>query len=496
MPIALPTREELRRIEAAASAELPAGVLMQRAGEASAAIAWRECLAGRIRPTAAVLAGPGGNGGDAFIAALALMRRGVHVSVYASADSKSFDAREARARCAARAEIYPLNAFQTASTPDSIIDGILGIGVDRYVTAEVAAVIEHANMLRSRGAWTLALDVPTGLNAFSGITRSARATICADHTVTFICMKPGLFTGNGPDFCGQISLESLEIDVPVGGDALIEALDFMDALPARRPSQHKGSSGDLVVIGGAAGMVGAALLAGRAAAATGIGRLYVCLEGDRFSVDPLYPEIMIRTWETAPPAQSATVIGCGLSQSARAANILASALESASPVLVDADALNLIAANDGLAQQLRGRSAPTVLTPHLLEAARLLRSPSETIQSDRLAAARQIAAVFNAYVVLKGAGSIVATPDGRCRVNPTGGAALATGGTGDMLAGCIGALLAVGTAPFEAACAGVYAHGAAAQQFSSTVRGDAGLHSQEFLPLLRTAMNRLRGASA
>jgi ADP-dependent NAD(P)H-hydrate dehydratase / NAD(P)H-hydrate epimerase len=496
MTIPLPSLPELRAIEADARRGLAAGVLMRRAGESVAAVAWQECLGGLVRPTALVLAGSGGNGGDAFIAALALHRRGVHVRVFACEETINEDACAARSLCAKNVQIASLTAFAGVEFGDCVIDGLLGIGANRPLHSDIAAVVQHANALKKKGAWVLAIDVPTGLNAYTGTVASGQLAVHADRTMTFIAMKPGLLTGSGPNFCGKVSLQSLALHVPDNTYAVIERDDLLGILPTREPVQHKGLSGDLAVLGGANGMVGAVFLAARAALFTGIGRLYACIENDRILVDPEYPEIMVRTWQNVPDHLDAAVVGCGLSQSSTAKDTLSQSLSWRVPLVVDADALNLVAGDEMLAQQIKSRLIATVITPHPLEAARLLQLDSEAIQADRIAAAGQLAQRLNAYVVLKGAGSIIAAPDGRCRINPTGSALLATGGTGDMLAGCIGALLAARIHPFEAACVATYAHGAAAQTLSSNLQGDTGLWSQGFLPLLARTLNSLRGARA
>jgi ADP-dependent NAD(P)H-hydrate dehydratase / NAD(P)H-hydrate epimerase len=496
MTIPLPSLSELRAIEADARRGLAAGVLMQRAGESVAAVAWQECLSGLVRPSALVLAGSGGNGGDAFIAALALHRRGVYVRVFACEETVNEDACAVRSLCAKYVQIAPLPAFARVEIGDCVIDGLIGIGGNRLVQSDIAAAVQHANTLKKKGAWVLAIDVPTGLNAYTGTVASDQLTVRADRTMTFIAMKPGLLTGSGPNFCGKVSLQPLAVHVPNSTCAVIERDDLLSILPNREPVQHKGLSGDLAVLGGANGMVGAVLLATRAALFTGIGRIYACIESDQILVDPEYPEIMVRTWQTVPDHLDAAVVGCGLSQSSSAKHTLSRSLSWPVPLVIDADALNLVAADEILAQQIKSRQAPTVITPHPLEAARLLQLDREAIQADRIAAAGQLAQRLNAYVVLKGAGSIIAAPDGRCRINSTGSALLATGGTGDMLAGCIGALLAARIQPFEAACVATYAHGAAAQTLSSNLQGDAGLWSQDFLPILARTLNSLRSARA
>jgi ADP-dependent NAD(P)H-hydrate dehydratase / NAD(P)H-hydrate epimerase len=495
--VALPLYDltTLRNIESAGKAALPAGTLMQRAGNEAAALAWRSALCGFVRPLAAVFAGPGDNGGDAFVVAHALAQRGVQVRVFASEISKSADAQTARSQWAATGSILPLSDAASIEHAHCVVDGLLGIGIDKAPQGELADASRQINHLGTSGATVISLDVPSGLNAITGIAYRRDTTVVAHQTITFIGGKPGLYTAQGPDFCGQVYVAPLGLTAYSTNASLTELHDFAAALPTRRAAQHKGDSGDLLVIGGAAGMTGAALLAGRAALATGVGRLFVALEDSRVAVDPLRPEAMLRTWSDLPSG-SAIVCGCGLSQNNAACDVLAYAVAQPLPVVLDADALNLLASNPEIQTIVRRRTAPIILTPHPLEAARLLNTDTPTIQSARLASARELAAKLNAHVVLKGAGSIIAHPQGQCFVNPTGNAALATGGTGDMLAGCLGALLCAGMPALPAALAATYVHGLAAQQAAKRLGGLSGITSDLLLQELTRLFNTLRNQHA
>src|SRR5205085_4125341 len=234
----------------------------------------------------------------------------------------------------------------------------------------------------------------------------------------------------------------------------------------RLHSSHKGTYGDVAVIGGAPGMAGAALLCGRAALHHGAGRVYVgFLDADAPALDPQQADLMVRPWAELSLDTMAVACGCGGGEAVRAA--LPAALRARALVL-DADALNAIAGDSSLQPLLeaRGRSgAPTVLTPHPLEAARLLELSTADVQTNRLAAARDLARRFASVVVLKGSGTVIAAPDGRVGINPTGNARLAVAGTGDVLAGMVAARLANGEEAFAAARAAVYLHGAAADRW-------------------------------
>jgi hydroxyethylthiazole kinase-like uncharacterized protein yjeF len=264
----------------------------------------------------------------------------------------------------------------------------------------------------------------------------------------------------------------------------------------RRLNTHKGDYGSVGVIGGAAGMAGAAVLAGRSALKLGAGRVYVGFAAPEVpAFDPVQPELMFRRADEVLelPHVTCLAVGPGLGQSADAKDYLRAALAKPVPLVLDADALNLIGGNQSLAHTLTSRRAPTVLTPHPAEAARLLRVGTAEIQRDRLAAAVNVAAAFRTGIVLKGAGSICAWPDGRWAINTSGNPGMASGGMGDVLTGLIAALLAQGAAPELALEAGVYLHGAAADALVSEGIGPAGLTAGELIDAAREIVNRSTG---
>jgi hydroxyethylthiazole kinase-like uncharacterized protein yjeF len=242
-------------------------------------------------------------------------------------------------------------------------------------------------------------------------------------------------------------------------------------------------------------MVGAALLAGRTALKAGAGRVYVgLLANDALAVDPVQPELMLRSAREVLELEhlDALAVGPGLSQSSDAQALLARALASAKPLVLDADALNLVSDDAALKRAVLARAAPTLMTPHPAEAARLLGCSTADVQRDRLAAAGKLAASYNAGIVLKGAGSMLAWPDGRWAVNASGNPALATAGTGDVLTGCVAALLAQGCVATLALVAGVYVHGAAADELVARGVGPVGLAAGELADAVRALINRSR----
>ena len=485
-----------RDIEARATAALPAHALMRRAGVAVAR------LARAIAPHARrvwIAAGPGNNGGDGLEAAIHLLRHGWQVEVTLVGDAAALppDAADALARAVAAG--VPIRQhdsdFRLAlEAGDLAIDALLGIGASRAPQGEIAATIRALSALSQCRVPVLAVDVPSGLHAGTG-NALGDACVVATHTLALLTLKPGLFTGSGRDHAGSVWFDSLGTDAAeragsaaptawLSGVSRLDGAEITDGSerperseslrPARRHAQHKGSFGDVAVIGGAPGMTGAALLAARAAHAAGAGRVFVqLLQAARqaLSVDLLHPELMFRAdWSAGDPtilARSTVVCGCGGAGAVRA--VMPRLLSLAHRLVLDADALNAVAADPTLAALLCARSErglATVLTPHPLEAARLLGWTTAAVQLDRLQAAHSLAERWRCVVVLKGSGSVIAAPQRVARVNATGNATLASGGTGDVLAGWLAGRWAQAGAQQHAAdvaARAVAEHGAAAE---------------------------------
>jgi len=494
LPVPLLSVAGLRACEARAQAALPAHTLMARAG-ASAAHWLREQLA--QSPAAGrpvwIVAGPGNNGGDALVVATELHRAGVAVEVCMPVDVKPDDARWALA--VARAEGVAVSAVPPASFDGYgwLVDGLFGIGLARGLDGVFATLAQRlADRARSDGR-VLALDVPSGLDSDTGSLVGVGPAVRATHTVTFIAAKPGLYTGAGRDHAGAVTIAPIGVEADDASVRLNAPALFAPWMPARDFSTHKGTFGTLAVIGGDTGMCGAPILAARAALLSGAGKVHVAFVGSGAPpYDPPHPELMLDAADRIDvDAMDALSIGCGMGGSERARDLLDRALQHRAPTLLDADALNLVARDAALAARVAEHGTPCVLTPHPLEAARLLGTDTQAVQRDRPAAARALAARFAAVAVLKGSGTVIASPDGRLAINPTGNAGLATGGTGDVLGGIIGALLAQRLPPFEAAAAGVYLHGLAADRLSARGDGPAGLTAGELAPMVRQLMNRL-----
>ncbi len=279
--------------------------------------------------------------------------------------------------------------------------------------------------------------------------------------------------------------------LPPGGSLLDRSV--ARALPRRPYNCHKGLTGSVGILGGADGMVGAALLAGRAALKCGAGRVYLGLLAEQApAVDFAQPELMLGAPETllAHPALNCLAVGPGLGRSAYAATLLERMLPADIPLLLDADALNLVAASPALQTLLKNRPTPALLTPHPAEAARLLACNTSEVQNDRIAAALALSVRFNCLVALKGVGSLCATPDGRWFVNPTGNPGMSSAGMGDVLSGIVAALLAQRVAPLEALLLAIYLHGAAADALVKQGSGPLGLTASEVGDMARTLLNR------
>lgn len=468
-----------RRIEAAAAAALPPHSLMQRAGLAVARLA----LA--LRPharTVWIACGPGNNGGDGLEAALHLRRWGVRpvVSWLGQPETAPPDARASWQRASDAGVRFTSTPPTELDSQDLCVDALLGIGSARAPGGRMAEWLAH---LRASPAALLAIDLPTGLDADTGCLQAPdllaasvdRVATVAEaaaprHTLSLLTLKPGLFTAQGRDACGTLWFDDLGV-APDTHQA--EPTAWLNAAPhaSTRPhASHKGSFGDVAVIGGEGlaarglGMGGAALLAASAALHGGAGRVLVNLLDDgALAQDTNQPELMLRRFDALALRALTVVCGCGGGAAVRA--VLPAVLAQAPHLVLDADALNAIAAEPVLQAALRGRAEAdqaTVLTPHPLEAARLLGSSSTEVQRDRLRAAGLLAERFRCTAVLKGSGTVIAAPGRTPRINPSGNARLASAGTGDVLAGLVGARLASHCPAFEAACQAVYQHGAVA----------------------------------
>jgi hydroxyethylthiazole kinase-like uncharacterized protein yjeF len=483
------TTADVRAVEQAAVASGQAPDLMERAGLAAAEIARERLLGGR--KSVLVLAGPGNNGGDGFVLARHLKAWWYRVTVLFTGERARLSPDAAAAHDTWLAAGGEIAGELPAQHFDVVVDALFGIGLERDIAGRHAQLIEWINR---QPAPVLALDIPSGLHADTGRVLGVAAE--AEHTVTFIALKPGLLTLDGPDRAGEIHVRDLGLAAealrPAQG-RLVGSDVLGSLLPRRRRNSHKGTYGSVGIVGGAPGMAGAGLLAGRAALRLGAGRVYLgMLDADAPSVDLGQPELMLRQAEEVLAIEHLTclVVGPGLSQSPQARSAVAVALERELPLVLDADALNLIGAHDALQDVCRARRAPTLLTPHPAEAARLLQATTAEIQADRVAAAVRLAAHYGAAIALKGVGSVLAYPDGHWCINTTGNPGLASAGMGDVLSGILGALIAQGTSSEAALAAGVHLHGAAADALLAPRGGPIGMTGAEVIDAACQLLNR------
>lgn len=457
---------DIRSIETAAGALVP--TLMERAGAAAAALAVG--LASDKGKDILVLCGPGNNGGDARVVAARLKEQFFRVTV------------------ATRTAEIPMEKSWSL-----IVDGLFGIGLGREVTGELATLVHYANQ---QACAVLALDIPSGIEADTG--RVLGCAVRATHTMTFIALKPGLLTLDGPDHCGEVAVADLGLEVgkllPPSGWVASPQI-FKGILKPRQRNFHKGMAGSLGILGGAHGMTGAALLAGRAALNLGAGRVYVgFLSGESLPLDSVFPELMLRHADDALGQDlDALVVGPGLGESERAETLVGAALASDIACVVDADALNLMAGNAGLKSACARRRADTILTPHPAEAARLLGTSTADVQRNRIEAAKTLARDLNAHVLLKGNGSVMVARDGHWFVNTTGNSGMASAGMGDVLSGMLGALLAQRFSGESSLVLGVHLHGAAGDALVRAGTGPVGLTAGELLDPARRIWNTWLG---
>ncbi len=428
---------------------------MQRAGLAVARLA----LA--VAPHARkiwIACGPGNNGGDGYAAARYLKLWGKTIVVTAANPAAaltpdSFASRQLALEAGVLFADYPPEQFELC------IDALFGIG---YRGPLAAPYDQWICTMNSRSVPVLSIDTPSGLNADSGIAQTN--CVHANVTLSLLTLKPGLFTADGRATCGDIWFDALDITEP--NDPCAE-LNKPPAHVVRAHNTHKGSYGDVCVVGGSRGMAGAAILASAAALHGGAGRVYLALLDTTLqSLNTLCPEVMIRDASNITYDSTTIVAGCGGSNAI--ISYLPELIDRSARLVLDADALNGLAKSASLQRQLAARTPnTTVLTPHPLEAARLVNESTAYVQTNRLVVAQTLADRFGCVVVLKGSGTIITAPDQTPRINTSGNARLATAGTGDVLAGLIGARLAAGANAFGSACDSVFLHGCVADAWES-----------------------------
>lgn len=483
---------QVRELDRRAIAELgiPGYTLMQRAARASFdALRAHWPHAGRI----AVFCGPGNNGGDGYEIARLAQAAGMRVDlVQVGSLPATGDAVTARAAWLDDGGEFSLGTGASVrdrlAGADVICDAIFGIGITREVTGAAREAIEAINA-RAAAQRVLAVDLPSGLDADTGAVHGA--AVRADLSLSFIGRKLGAYTAEGPDYCGE--REHADLDLPAdflasaqGVADLLDSAELSGALPMRLRSAHKGRHGHVLIVGGDQGMAGAVLLAARGALRAGAGLVSVATRTVHAPMLSMaQAEVMARAVET--PAEldeliarcSVIAVGPGLGQGAWARALFARVVESGKALVIDADALNL------LAESPRALPPSCILTPHPAEAARLLGKTTSEIQADRVAAIDAVAARYGATVVLKGAGSLVR--DRSLALCPYGNPGMGVGGSGDVLTGVIAALVAQGLAGEAAARMGVLAHALAGDR--AATQGERGMLPSDLIDALRGVVN-------
>ena len=450
--------EESRELEARCAVRMGLDTLMRRAGTFAA-----KWLDERLPcPHVTVLAGPGNNGGDAIVCACELKRLGHTVQlVMPGGEPKTELAREMLADWIALGGTVISDPYMTEKA-DAVVDGLFGTGLKRPITGDYLDAILWFN---ERQCFRLALDVPSGLHSETGHWVGTMPGVTADATVTFLSAKSGLYMNEGVDAAGAVVVSELDVSVPLTRLGLIEYSDFDHICQPRPKFSHKGTFGHVAVVGGAEGHIGAALLSARAALRMGAGTVTVeLLTPNAMMVDPVAPELMFSSHPLDFSRFTAAVIGPGLGQSAAAKARLEAALASNIPLVLDADALNLIAGDKALLTTLLHRTVATVLTPHEAEGARLLKVTPQIIQSDRVNAVRDIALQTGAITVLKGPGTLIAMRSSRTWLSPYATASLATAGSGDVLSGMIASFLGQRYDTVESVLGAVMLHGYAGKE--------------------------------
>lgn len=490
LPYELYTAEQTRQLDALASEQhaIAAATLMARAGAAALT-----CIQHRWPEAKHILAvcGSGNNGGDGYELARQALDKNYHTTIIETGNTdkmsqQTFDARQAL--LATGAEIQTFNGALTNA--DIIVDCLFGTGLDREVTGLYAQLIESIN--NSKCTAVLSLDIPSGMDADSG--QALGLAIKASATISFIGLNIGLFNADAADYTGQIFFDGL--DVP---QAIYQALtpiacrlyldnEVMATLVPRQRNAHKGHFGHVLIIGGDHGMSGAPRIAAEASARVGAGLISVatrCAHSALFNLTR--PELMCHgidnIAELSPLTNAASVIaiGPGLGQSQWSQALLQKAIETELPLIVDADALNL------LSQQPQ-KNDHWILTPHPGEAGRLLGCSSKQIQANRLQAVKQLYDRYGGVIVLKGAGTLIYNGEGSIRLASVGNPGMASGGMGDALVGIIAGLVAQQFSLMNAACVGVILHGMAADK-AAEQDGERGMLAMDLMPHLRHLAN-------
>lgn len=508
------TAYEIRQAEQeSARAGISTDTLMENAGEAVAGEVWR--IMGGEKKNILLLIGPGNNGGDGLVATRHLCDRGASVSLFLPGKRPEGDPNLKQVRKRGIPGYGNLDKLGgLLQSADAVVDALFGTGRSRQLSGiyqQVLQMVAEAKKKRP-GLKIIALDLPSGLDTDTGACDPA--CLYADNTITLGFLKPGLYSTPGADRAGVVTVVDIGIPASAANDIKTELITdswARSALPPRPPGANKGSFGRVLVVAGSINYIGAAYLACGGAARVGAGLVTLATAG---SLLPVLASRMAEVTylplpESSPgiisadaagiilselKSRNALLVGCGMGQSEQAASLIKSILlkpESKLPPLVlDADALNILAKTRGWWQKLPGDA---ILTPHPGEMGRLAGITAAEVQADRVGIARKMALEWGKTIVLKGAYTVVAAPDGQCRISPLANPGLASAGTGDVLAGAIAGLLAQGISLFDAAVLGVWLHAGAGEIVKANL-GDAGMLAGDLLPVLPRVIKGLKGS--
>ncbi len=478
--------DELATLEHRYQSQLPQAELMRRAGLAIA-----DRIGEALEPGKHVvfICGPGNNGGDGFAAARLLLERGYRVTTaLIGCDKPKADDALLMFNAYTAAGGVVISDPYNAEKADVVVDALFGTGLKKPLSGDFQ---DAAMWFNERQALHISVDIPSGLDPMTGNWVGGVKGCMADITIAMLAPKAGCFMCVGADAAGVVEVNELGVSVPLTTVGLIEPDDFRHVLEERSRNSHKGTYGHVAVVGGETGKIGAAILAARAAIVCGAGSVTVEFMSDRApAFDSIYPELMMAEGEIDLTKTSCNVVGCGMGFTEKARKRLADAIAAPVPLIVDADALRMIAEDNDLQDALLARRAHTVITPHPGEAAAIIHSTPQKVQADRIGAARELAVQTGAISILKGAGTVVALRSSRTWINPTGSAMLATAGSGDVLSGMLGAFFAQGYDMVSATLAAVYLHGRAGEDYA------AGFTASDIAPAAAQTLNTMRLSAA
>ncbi len=474
--------DELATLEHRFQSQLPQAELMRRAGLA---------VAQRIESLAEAgchivfICGPGNNGGDGFAAARVLKEAGFKVTccLIGCSRPKTEDAQlmfDAWEKCGGSTLSDPYMAEKA----EIVVDALFGTGQTKPLKGDY---LDAAIWFNERQAYHVSIDIPSGIDPMTGHWVGGAMGCKADLTVAIFAPKAGCYMNDGADAAGRVVVDELGLSVPLSTVGLIDPDDFKHVLEFRRKNTHKGHYGHVAVLGGETGTVGAALLAARAALTMGAGRVTVELMSDKApAFDPVYPELMFAADPIDLTKTTCNVVGCGMGFSEKAKQRLMDAINAPVPLILDADALRMLADDLSLQDAVLARKAHTVITPHAGEAAAILRTTVEKVNSDRISHGRELSIQTGAISILKGAGSVVTLRSSRTWINSMGDATLATAGSGDVLAGMLGAMFAQDYDLVSATLSAVWLHGA------SCAEDEGGFTARDIAPSAARILHDMR----